>query len=106
MRWAETDLFVYQEKARHIRFGMWCHGLTKKMRKTKNEGSLPGGPWLWPPFCSLRCQILNGHPAFQLDLFEEVSDRIQVKMGCTKQNAFNLFLGGGGEPVLEGALFL
>lgn len=50
------------------------------------------------------CQILNWHPALQLDFSEEISDSIQVKMGCPEQNALNLFLGG--KPDLEGTLVL
>lgn len=46
------------------------------------------GPSLLP-----QVRMLNWHPALRLDLLEEVSDSIQVKIGCPKQNAFKLFLG-------------
>lgn len=48
--------------------------------------------------------MLNWHPALLLDLSEEASNSIQVKIACPKQKAFELFLGE--KLDLEGTLVL
>lgn len=91
----EAGLFVYQEEgsthqAWHV--VLWpC----QKMRQTQQEwGPLPGWPMALAPLCSLGCRMLNWHPGLLLDLSEEGSNSIQVKIACPKQKAFKLFLGG------------